>query len=163
MMFAELPLSTRTLSILNPSIISIITRGSSCGCFTPLASSFENMMSLSVRLCFKGGILWILFTCLYCDFLRDLNNPPVDGPSVIIFISPIALCEQWDVWSSSLGEASCLSLLLFLDLPESPFFTNFFNFPLRMSSSICSSGLCNLLFSGSYLCGNGSIFFCHVH
>ena len=133
MVSAELPLSTRILLVLNTSVISIITRGSSCDCFTPLASSSEKRMSLSVRLYFRGGILWMLFTCLYCDFLRDLNNPPV-----IIFISPIAFCGRWDMWSSSLGEASCLSLLLFLDLPESPFFTNFFNFPFRISSSICS-------------------------
>jgi len=90
-MSAELPLSTRILLVFNPSIMSIITRGSSCSYFTPLASSSKNMMSLSVFLCFMGGILWILFTCHYCDFFRDLNDPPVDGPPMIVFISPIAL------------------------------------------------------------------------
>ena len=136
-MSAELPLFMRILLVLNPSIISIITKGSSCSCFTLLASSSENRMSLSVLFSFRGGILWMLFTYLCCNFLRDLNDPPVDGP-VIIFISPIALCGQWDMWSSSLGTASCLSLLSLLDLLESPFFTNFYNFPFQMSSSICS-------------------------
>ena len=91
MIFAELSLPTRILLVLNPSIISIITRGSSCGCFTSLASSFENRMSLLVCLYFRDGILWMLFIYLYYDFLRDLNNPPVDCPPVIIFISPIVL------------------------------------------------------------------------
>ena len=27
-------------------------------------TSFENKISLSVRLCFRGGIMWMLFTCL---------------------------------------------------------------------------------------------------
>ena len=137
-MSAELPLFIRILLVLNPSIISIITKGSSCSCFTLLASSSKNRMSLSVLFSFRGGILWMLFTYLCCNFLRDLNVPPVDGPPVIIFISPIALCGQWDMWSSSLGTASCLSLLSLLDLLESPFFTNFYNFPFQMSSSICS-------------------------
>ena len=137
-MSTKLPLSTRILLVLNPSIISIITRGSSYCCFTPLASSSKKRMSLSVRLYFKGGILWMLFTYLCCDFLRDLNNPSMDGPLVIIFISPITLCSRWDVWSSSLREGSCLSLLLSLDLLESPFFTHFCNFHFWMNSSICS-------------------------
>ena len=137
-MSTELSLSMRILLVLNPPIMSIIIKGSSCGCFTPQASSSMNRMPLSVLLCFRVGILWMLFTCLYCDFLRDLNDTLVDGPPVIVFISPIALYERWDVWSSSLGEASCLSLLSPLDLLESPFFTNFCNFPFRMSFSICS-------------------------
>ena len=78
-MSAELPLSMRILLMLNPFIISIITRGSLCSYFTPLTSSFEKKISLFVHLCFRGGILWMLFTCLYCDFLRDLNNPLIDG------------------------------------------------------------------------------------
>ena len=135
-MSVELPLSTRILLVLNPSVISIITRGSSCGCFTPLASSSEKRMSLSVRLYFRGGILWMLFTYLCCDFLRDLNDPFVDGSHIIVFISPITLCERWDMWSSSLREALCLSLSLSLDLLESPFLTYFRNFPFWMGSSI---------------------------
>lgn len=58
----------------------------------PLASSLENRMSMFVRLLyFIGGILWMLFTNLCWDFLRDLKDPLVDGPPKIIFISPIAL------------------------------------------------------------------------
>ena len=63
-MFVELALSTRILLMLNPSIISIMTKGSSCGYFSPLTSSSEENMSLFVRRCFKGGVLWMLFTCL---------------------------------------------------------------------------------------------------
>ena len=96
-MFVELPLSTRILLVLNPSIISIITKWSSCGYFTPLASSSEKRKSLSICLYFKGGILWMLFTCFCYDFLRDLNDPSVDGPPMIVFISPITLCGRWDV------------------------------------------------------------------
>ena len=92
MIYVELSLSMRILLVLNPSIVSIITRGLSCNYFTPLASSLKNRISLSVRLCFKGGILWMLFTYLWYDFLRDLNDPPVDGPPMIVFISPITLC-----------------------------------------------------------------------
>ena len=29
---------------------------------------------------------------LWCNFLRDMNDPPVDGPIAIISISLIALC-----------------------------------------------------------------------
>ena len=134
----ELLLFMRILLVLNPSIMNIITRGSSCDYFTPLVSSFENRMLLSVLLYFRGGILWMLFICLCCDFLKDLNDPPVDGPLVIVFISFIALCGQLNVWSLSLGTASCLSLLSPLYLLESPFFTNFCSFPFRMSSSIYS-------------------------
>ena len=72
--------------MLNLSIISIITKRSSCSCFTPLASSSENRMSLSIYLCFRGDILWMLFICLYYDFLMDLNDALVD-----VFISSIAL------------------------------------------------------------------------
>ena len=56
-MLAELPLSTRTLLVLNPSIMTIMIKGSSWGFFTPLASSSKKYMSWFVRLCFKGGRL----------------------------------------------------------------------------------------------------------
>ena len=137
-MFTELLLFMRILLVLNPSIMSIITRELSCDCFTPLAFSSKNRMSLSILLCLKGGILWMLFTCLFCDFLRDLNDPLVDGLPVIVFISLIALYGQLYVWSSSFKTSSCLTLLSPLDLLESPFFRNFCSFPFQMSSSICS-------------------------
>ena len=92
-MSTELPLSISILLVSNPSIMSMITKGSSCGCFTPVASSFENRMSISIFLLrLRGGILWTLFTYRCFDFLRDLKDRPVDGPPVIIFISPIMLC-----------------------------------------------------------------------
>ena len=40
-MSAEFLLSTQTLLVLYPSMVSMITRGSSCGCLTPLASRSE--------------------------------------------------------------------------------------------------------------------------
>ena len=137
-MSAELPLSTRILLVLNPSIVSIMTKGSLCGYFTLLASSSKKNMPLFVRFYFKGGILWILFTRLWYDFLRDLNDPLKDGLPMIVFIFPITLGGRWDAWSLSLGEALRLSLLSSLDPLGSPFLTNLCNFPFRMSSSICS-------------------------
>ena len=137
--------------------LSIMTKGSSWGCFTPLASSSEKNMSLFVHLCFEGGILWILFTCLWYDFLRDLIDPSVDGLPMIVFISSIMLGGYWDVRSSSLGEALRLSLLSSLNLLGSPFFTNLYSFPFHMSSFIFApSCLCNLLCNGRNPCGNGN-------
>ena len=95
-MFAELPLSTRILLVLNPSIFNIMTKGSLWGCFTPMASPSLKDMSWSVRRYLDGGMVWTLFTYLWYAFLRDLNDPPV-----IIFISPITLCGGWDGRSSS--------------------------------------------------------------
>ena len=137
-MSAKLAVSMRILLVLNPSIMSMITKGSSYSYFTPLASSSENRMSMSVILCLRGGIIWMLFTCLCCDFLRDLKDPPMDSPPVIVFISPIVLCGQLNALSLSLGKASCFSLLSLLNLLDSPFFTNFCSFPFRMSFSIYS-------------------------
>ena len=132
-MFAKLPLSMRIRLVLNPSIISMITKESSCGCFTPLASSSENRMStFAFLIYFRGGNLWTLFTYLCYDFLRDLKDPPFDGPPMIIFISPNVLYG----WPNAL--VSCFSLLSSLGWLDSPFFTNFCSFPFRMSSSICS-------------------------
>jgi len=134
-MSAELPLPTRTLLILTPSIMTIMTSRSSWGCFTPLASSSEKYMSWFVRLCFRGGRLWILFTCLWCDFLRDLNDPPIVGPPMVVFISPSAFCERGGGRSSFLREPPCWSFWLYL--LESSLFTYCFSFPFYISSSIC--------------------------
>ena len=79
-MSAELPLSTRILLVLNPSIFNIITNGSLWGCFTPLTSASLKDMSWSVCLCLNRGTIWTLFTCLWHAFLRDLNDPPMKGP-----------------------------------------------------------------------------------
>ena len=137
-MSAELLLSTRILLVLNPSIVSIITKGSLWGYFTPLASPSLKDMSRSVHCCLNGGIVWILFTCLWCAFLRDLNDPPKKGPPVIVFISSITSCRGWDERSSSREEDPYWLLLPSLNLLYSPFFTYFCNFPFHINSSICS-------------------------
>ena len=51
--------------------------------------------------------MWTLFTYLWHAFLRDLNDPPVKGPPVIVFISLITSCGSWDGQSSFLDEDSC--------------------------------------------------------
>ena len=123
-MSAELPLSTRIRLVLNLSITSMMTRGSSCGCFTPLASSSKNRMSIFVcLLCFKGCIPWMLFTSLCWDFLRDLKNPPMDGPLAIVFISLITFYGWLYDLSSSIGGFSNFSLQSSLDQLDSPLFT----------------------------------------
>ena len=137
-MYAELPLFTRILLVLNPSIFSIMTKGSLWGCFTPLTSPSLKDMSLSVRRCLNGGIVWTLFTYLWYAFLRDLNDPPENGPPVIVFISPITSYRGWDGRSSSREEEPYWFLLPSLNLLYSPFFTYFCNFPFRINSSICS-------------------------
>ena len=137
-MSAELPLSTRILLVLNPSIFNIMTKGSLWGCFTPLASASLKDISWSVCLCLNGGIIWTLFTYLWHAFLRDLNDPLVKGPPAIVFISPITSYEGWCGQSSLLEEDSCRFLLLALNLLYSPFFTYFYNFPFCINSSICS-------------------------
>ena len=111
MISAELPLSTRILLVLNPSMFNIITNGSLWGCFTPLASASLKEMSWSVRLCLKGGTVWTLFTCLWHDFLRDLNDSLETGPPEIVFISPMISLGGWCGRSSFLGENSRWPLL----------------------------------------------------
>ena len=138
MISAELPLSMRIHLVLNPSIFSIMTKGSLWGCFTPLASPSLKDMSRSVHCCLDRGIVWTLFTYLWYAFLGDLNDPPENGPPVIVFISPITSCGGWDGRSSSREEDLCWFLLPSLNLLYSPFFTYFYNFPFRINSSICS-------------------------
>ena len=138
-MSAKLPLLVRICLVLNLFIISMMTRGSSCGCFMPLASSSKNMISIFVHLLyFKGCIPWTLFMSLYWDFLRDLKDPPVDGPLAIVFISSITLCRRLYDLSSSIGGFSDFPLRLSLDRLDSPFFTNFCNLPFWINSSIYS-------------------------
>ena len=108
-MSAELPLSTKILLVLNLPIMSIMTKGSPYGCFTPLASSSEKTMSIaSLFLCFDGGIMWTLLTYLFYDFLRNLNEPLVVKPPLIILIFPMALFSRSCGLSSSLGLSSDL-------------------------------------------------------
>ena len=132
-MSAELPLSTRILLVLNPSMVCMITKWSLWGCFTPLAFASLKDIYWSIRFFLNGGIMWTLFTCLWHAFLRDLNYPPV-----IVFISLNMSWGGWNGRSSFLDEDSCWLLLSFLNLLYSPFFTYFCNFPFHISSSICS-------------------------
>ena len=137
-MFAKLPLSTRILLVLNPSIFSIMTKGSLWGCFTPLATPSWKDMSRSVHRCLDGGMVWTLFTFLWYAFLRDLNDPPENGHPVIVFISLITSCGGWDGRSSPREEDPFWFLLPSLNLRYSPFFTYFCNFPFHINSSIYS-------------------------
>ena len=106
-MSTKFQLSIRTRLVLNPSIIRMISSGLSCGCFTPLTSSFEKIMSMiSLLLCFNGGAIWMLLTCLCYNFLRDSKDPPTIGPSLIILISPIVLFVH--ACTVELARCSCL-------------------------------------------------------
>ena len=103
-MSAELPLSISTLQVLNSSMASIMTRGSSWGCLIPFTSCSEKTMSsFSMRGCFAiGWLTWTLFTCLYTTFLRDLYDPPKTGPLVIVLITPtmgLRLSRSSSLWS----------------------------------------------------------------
>ena len=62
-MSAELPLSMRILLVLNPSIIAY-DQGVVMWLLHSFGVFFEKNMFLSVRLYFKGGVIWMLFTCL---------------------------------------------------------------------------------------------------
>ena len=137
-MSAELPLSMRILLVLNPSIFSIMTKGSLWGCFTPMASPSLKDMSRYVHRCLDGGMAWTLFTYLWYAFLSDLNDPLKNGPPVIVFISPITLRGGRDERSSSREKDSCWILLSSLNLLYCPFFTYFYNFLFCINSSICS-------------------------
>ena len=138
-MLAELPLSTKIILVLNLSIMSMMAKGSSCGCFTLLASSSKKTMFVaSLFLCVDGGIMWTLLTYLYCGFLRDLNEPLVVGPPLIILIFPMALFSLSCGLSSSLGLSSDLVRFSYFGRPYVSFLTNFCNFPFWINSSICS-------------------------
>ena len=91
----ELLLSTKTLQVLYPSIVSVMTSGSSCGCLILLhlirRRQFCHSQCDDVLL--LGVLTWALFTCLWTSFLKDLYNPPTSGPPVIILISPMICLE----------------------------------------------------------------------
>ena len=139
MMSTELPLSTRILLGVKPFYHQHDNQGSSCGCFTPLASSSEKTMSATSLLwCFVGGIIWTLLTCLCCDFLRDLKEPPLVGPPLIILISPIAFFGPSRGLSSSLNSSSDPVLSSCFGRPYMFFLKNFYSFPFWISSFIYS-------------------------
>ena len=163
-MSAKLPLSTRTRLGLKPSIMSIMIRGSSCGCFTPRASFSEKTISkFSLLLCLDGRIIWTLFTCFSCDLLRDLNDPPAVGPPLIILISPMAsLGDLLDDLRSWVFHLILLMPLALLDLvcPSSQIFVTFL-FGLILLSIL--SDPYNLLCNGHDLCGNNNTSSCRKY
>lgn len=105
MISAELLISTNTLLVLNPSVANMMTSRSSCGCLIPLASRTEKVMSSSPERWYfvKGCLMWTLLIYLWYALLKDLYNPPITGPPVIILISPTT-CFWWShstsLWSS---------------------------------------------------------------
>lgn len=139
MMLVELPFSIKILQVLNPSIMSMMTSRSSCGYFTPLASSSGKTIYIaSLFLCFDNGIVWTLLICLYYDFLRDLKELLVVGPPSIILISPMALFGHSCGLSSSLGLSSDLGRFSCFGRPYVCFLMNFCNFPFWINFSIYS-------------------------
>lgn len=86
----ELLLSTNTLLVLCPFIANMITSGLSYGYMIPLASRSEKMISSSPDQWYFaiGRHTWTLLACLCYAFRKDLYDPPLIGPPVIILISP---------------------------------------------------------------------------
>ena len=163
-MSTELPLSIKTRLVLNSSIISMMTNWSSCGCFTPLASSLKNTMSMvSLLLCFNGGVVWTLLTCLCCNFLRDLNEPPLSVP-------------HWSSWSplrrsldNHVDFPHLLAYLMIVHIVQAC--TNlvhfssqtFVIFPSRSAFLFVLLGPYSPLCSAHDLCENDNTFSCHGH
>ena len=118
--FAKLPLSTNTLRVLNLSMVSIMTRGSSWGFLIPFTSRLKKTMSSFPMLwCFViGWLTWRLFTYLWTAFLRDLCNPSTTGPPVIVLISPtmgLRLSQSSSAWSSMGFSFVLTNLIVFLN------------------------------------------------
>ena len=101
----ELPLSTKTLLVSCPLMVSMIMKGSHMATWLPLHLIQKKTMSSSpVRWCLSiRCFIWTLLTCLWTAFLKDLYDPPATGPPVIILISPTT-CLGWSqsssLWSS---------------------------------------------------------------
>ena len=82
--------------------------------------------------------MWTLLTCLCCDFLRDMKEPTVVEPPLIILISPMAHFGRSYGLSLSLGLSSDPIQFSCFGHPYVSFLMNFCNFPLWINSSICS-------------------------
>ena len=117
----KLPLSTSTLWVLNPSMVSIMTRGSSCGFMIPFKNCLKKIiLSFPVRWCFAiRCLIWTLFTYLWIAFLRNLYDPPTIGSPVIVLISPtMALILSWSSFLCSSERfllCSLVGLIVFLN------------------------------------------------
>ena len=93
-MSAKLPLSIRTPRILKFSIFNMITKGSSCGCFTPHESCAEKVIFGSSDLaCFvQTSFVCILFIYLMHALLSDLDDPSTTNPPAMVRLSPATIC-----------------------------------------------------------------------
>ena len=164
MISVELPLFTRNLLMLNPSIVSMMTRGSSYGCFTPLASSFKKtMFTTSLFLCFVCGIIWTQLTDLFCDFLRHLKKPPIIRPPLIILTSNIASFGRSCGLSSSLGLSSILVRFSCFGVYMCLFLRNSAIFLSRSTLLSVLWGLSTRQCNARALNGNGNTFSCFLH
>ena len=133
--YIELPLSTNTLWVLNPSMVSIMTRGSSWGCLIPFAScSDKTMSSFLTMFChwvINRDVVHLPLNCLPQGLVWSSNNwSPSDHPYlshdgfeiVLIFlyliVSGFPLCPLMNliVFLNKLLELSLLDLLLYLFL-----------------------------------------------
>ena len=91
MMSVELPLSIRTLWIVLLTTTTLITSGSSWGCWQPSRSTSEKVMVVSNR----GSLDTACTSSVSPDlklrrwaFLAELDSPPPANPSEITLISP---------------------------------------------------------------------------
>ena len=103
--FTELPLSSNTLRVLYPSMVNMVTTGSSCGCLICFAfCSEKTLSSFLIRWCLAiRCLIRTLLTCLWNAFLKDLYDPPTTSPLVIVLISPttcLVLSHSSSLWSS---------------------------------------------------------------
>ena len=88
---AELLLSTRTRWIVLLAITTLITSGSSWGCWHPSISEFEKVMVVSSRGSLDTACTSNISPVLVlrkCAFLAELDSPPPVNPSKITWISP---------------------------------------------------------------------------
>ena len=154
-MVAELPLSTRILLVLNPSIVNMMTKWSLWGCLTPLASaSLKDMDFVSWRNpTVSNSLAWGYDFFMYghrCGAYHNASDAEVRNKriqcakiknvndSFLLDIFSITFWGGWGWWSSFLDEDSCWLLWLLRNLLYSFFFTYFCNLPFCISSSTCS-------------------------
>ena len=94
-MSTELPLSTNTLLVANPFIPNMMTSGLSWGCFIPLTSRSENMISsFSDRRYFRDGcFIWTLLT--HCNTSSSKTCMTLLIRALLLsFISPLWLALE---------------------------------------------------------------------
>ena len=91
MMLAELPSSIRTLWTVLLATTTLITSGSSWGCWQPSRSASKKVMVVSNRGSFNttctSSVSLDMKLCRWA-FLAELDSPPLVNPSKITLISP---------------------------------------------------------------------------